>query len=36
MPALEDREEAFEGVGVHVAAGLFELGMIDGFMLGGP
>lgn len=34
QPALEDREEAFKGVGVHVVARPLEFGMIDGLMLG--
>jgi hypothetical protein len=33
--ALEHREEAFEGVGVHVAPDVLALGMIDRFMLTG-
>lgn len=32
--ALEDREEAFDGVGVDVAANVFVLGMRDEFMRG--
>jgi len=30
--ALEDREEPFKSIGVHVAARPFELGMVDGFV----
>jgi hypothetical protein len=32
--ALEDRKEAFQRIGVHVAACPFVLGMIDGLVLG--